>query len=46
MEEGRRQTVRHGGTVNLSYHASAKTKGRLKFSDGLIAAFKRLLVRE
>lgn len=35
MEEAGRQTVRHGGTVNLSCHADAKTKGRLKFSDGL-----------
>ena len=36
MEEGGRQPVRHGGTVNLSCHADAKTKGRLKISDGLL----------
>lgn len=35
MEEGGRQPVCHGGTVNLSCHADTKTKGRLKFSDGL-----------
>ena len=36
MEEGRRQTVRHGCTVNLLILlADVKTKGRLKFSDGL-----------